>query len=113
MRLLAILGGAVALVVAGVWFLTGQSYTVNVALPSATNIIHGGIVTVNGFKAGTVIEVDAVYDNSAANPNNPNDPPAVVTFGEQTTNEMCFVFLGATSDQPGRIRVKAQEAKKE
>jgi peroxiredoxin len=62
-------------------------------------------------KAGTVIEVDAVYDNSAANPNNPNDPPALVTFGEQTTNEMCFVFLGATSDRPGRIRFQAQQPK--
>ena len=25
-----------------------------------------------------------------------------MTFGEQTTNEMCFVFLGSTSDSPGR-----------
>jgi peroxiredoxin/mono/diheme cytochrome c family protein len=64
-------------------------------------------------KAGTVIEVDAVYDNSAANPNNPSDPPQAVTFGEQTTNEMCFVFLGATSNTPGRIRFKAQEPKAE
>ena len=30
--------------------------------------------------------------------------PQNVWFGEQTTNEMCFVFLGATSDAPGRIR---------
>jgi peroxiredoxin len=56
-------------------------------------------------KAGTILEVEAFYDNSAKNPNNPNDPPKAVMFGEQTTNEMCFVFLGATSDKPGRIRV--------
>ena len=55
-------------------------------------------------KAGTVLEVEAFYDNSAKNPSNPNDPPKPVLFGEQTTNEMCFVFLGATSDKPGRIR---------
>jgi peroxiredoxin len=54
------------------------------------------------LKAGDVLEVDAVYDNSAKNPNNPNDPPKSVFIGEQTTNEMCFVFLGATSDGPGR-----------
>src|SRR5437764_1042267 len=60
MRLFAVLGGAIALVIAGVWLLAGQSYTVNVALPSATNIIKGGIVTVNGFKAGKVADIKAV-----------------------------------------------------
>src|SRR5262245_12235066 len=60
MRLYALLGGAIALVIAGAWFLTGQSYTVNVALPSATNIIKGGIVTVNGFHAGKVDDIKAV-----------------------------------------------------
>lgn len=54
------------------------------------------------LKVGTVVAVEASYDNSEDNPNNPNNPPAWVTFGEQTTNEMCFVFLGATSDCPGR-----------
>lgn len=56
------------------------------------------------LKAGMKLRVDAVYDNSRSNPQNPFNPPRVVTFGEQTTNEMCFVFLGATSDKPGRIR---------
>lgn len=36
---------------------------------------------------GTVLECVAHYDNSAKNPANP-DPNAVVTFGEQTWNEM-------------------------
>jgi len=60
MRLYAVLGGVIALVVAGVWLLTGQKYEVHVALPSATNIIKGGIVTVNGFQAGKVKEIKAV-----------------------------------------------------
>ncbi len=51
---------------------------------------------------GTVLALEAVYDNSEDNPNNPSNPPRLVTFGEQTTNEMCFVFLGSTSDGPGR-----------
>ena len=55
-------------------------------------------------KAGTLIEVDAIYDNSATNPNNPSDPPKKVTFGQETTNEMCFVFLGVTTDGPGRVK---------
>ena len=54
-------------------------------------------------KAGTRFDIAAYYDNSAQNPNNPNNPPRLVTFGEQTTNEMCFGFIGATSDK-GRIR---------
>jgi peroxiredoxin len=61
-------------------------------------------------KAGTAIEADAFFDNSDKNPNNPHHPPRTVTFGEQTTNEMCFIFFGATSDTPGRIRFKQQEA---
>lgn len=55
-------------------------------------------------KAGTRIKMEAIYDNSANNPNNPNQPPKAVFAGRETTNEMCFGFLGATSDQPGRIR---------
>ncbi len=54
--------------------------------------------------AGTKFEVTALYDNSEDNPRNPSHPPKWVMYGEQTTNEMCFVFLGATSDKPGRIR---------
>jgi peroxiredoxin len=54
------------------------------------------------LKTGDLLEVEAVYDNSRKNPNNPNDPPRTVFIGEQTTNEMCFVFLGATSDGTSR-----------
>jgi peroxiredoxin len=56
--------------------------------------------------AGTRIEVEAYYDNSAKNFLNPNQPPLPVTFGEETTNEMCFVFLGAVSDSGGRIKYR-------
>ncbi|HWG47723.1 MAG TPA: redoxin domain-containing protein [Gemmataceae bacterium] len=58
------------------------------------------------IKPGTRLEVEAIYDNSGKNPNNPNKPPRWVKFGEQTTDEMCYIFLGATSDTPGRIKVR-------
>jgi hypothetical protein len=59
------------------------------------------------IKRGTKFAVEAVYDNSEKNPANPFNPPQWVRFGEQTDNEMCFVFLGATDDgAPGRIRIK-------
>ncbi len=48
-------------------------------------------------KAGTRFHVEAHYDNSDKNPLNPFSPPRRVTVGEQTTNEMCFVFLGGYS----------------
>ncbi len=49
-------------------------------------------------KAGTKFHVEAHYDNSDKNPLNPFSPPRRVTVGEQTTNEMCFVFLSGYSD---------------
>jgi hypothetical protein len=51
--------------------------------------------------AGCQLDLEAVFDNSANNPRNPFSPPQVVTFGEQTFNEMCFVFLGGTSGNTG------------
>jgi peroxiredoxin len=51
--------------------------------------------------AGTVLRIRATFDNSADNPRNPSDPPVGVRFGEQTTHEMCFVFLGIHTEKPG------------
>jgi peroxiredoxin len=58
------------------------------------------------LKPGTLLAVEAIYDNSNKNPNNPFSPPRWVKFGEQTTDEMCYIFLGATSETPGRIKVR-------
>jgi peroxiredoxin/mono/diheme cytochrome c family protein len=57
-------------------------------------------------KPGTRLAVEAFYDNSNKNPNNPFSPPRWVKFGEQTTDEMCYVFFGATSETPGSIKVR-------
>jgi hypothetical protein len=57
---------------------------------------------------GTQVELVAYYDNSAQNPRNPNQPPKRISWGEQTTDEMCIAFLLVTKDaeqlnaQPGR-----------
>jgi peroxiredoxin/mono/diheme cytochrome c family protein len=50
--------------------------------------------------AGTRFDIEAVFDNSAANPRNPHDPPIDVKFGEQTTDEMLFGLFGVTKDHP-------------
>jgi hypothetical protein len=55
-------------------------------------------------KWGTRFDIEGVFDNSAGNPLNPNQPPRRVLVGLQTTDEMCVGFLGATTDRPGPIR---------
>jgi hypothetical protein len=49
---------------------------------------------------GTTVHLEATFDNSADNPNNPNDPPRDVTWGEQTTDEMCIAFLQYATAHP-------------
>jgi hypothetical protein len=43
--------------------------------------------------AGTMVELDAYYDNSTNNPRNPSNPPIPVSWGERTIDEMCLTFL--------------------
>lgn len=45
------------------------------------------------LKAGTRIDLEFIYDNSEKNPNNPSKPPIQVKFGEQTTDEMCLLWV--------------------
>jgi hypothetical protein len=47
---------------------------------------------------GTKIRVEAFYDNSLKNANNPSNPPKAVRWGEQTTDEMCIAFIHFTND---------------
>jgi len=63
-------------------------------------------------KAGTKLEIEAVFDNSAKNPNNPSSPPKLVTFGEETTNEMLFGFIGAVPAGTERVRISKEPLKK-
>ena len=48
--------------------------------------------------AGTMLELSATFDNSYANPNNPNEPLRDVSYGEHTTDEMCMALLFWTVD---------------
>ncbi len=49
------------------------------------------------LKAGTRLQAVATFDNSAANPHNP-DPAATVTWGEQTWAEMMIGFFDVAVD---------------
>ena len=48
---------------------------------------------------GTKLELVATYDNTTKNPRQPSNPPKLTTFGEQTTDEMCFAFLAYSLDK--------------
>jgi hypothetical protein len=43
--------------------------------------------------AGSSLIMRARYDNSAANPRNPNHPPRRVVYGPQSTDEMCELWV--------------------
>jgi hypothetical protein len=49
---------------------------------------------------GTRIELRYLYDNSAGNPRNPANPPATVTWGEETSDEMAIAFLELVLPSP-------------
>lgn len=50
---------------------------------------------------GSVVHVEAAYDNSADNPRQPSNPPRTVTWGEQTTDEMMLLVVPYTVDGVG------------
>ena len=50
------------------------------------------------FPAGTKIECDFYFDNSAGNPRNPHHPPKQVSWGEQSKEEMAICHLLYTCD---------------
>lgn len=58
---------------------------------------------------GTKVKVEALYDNSLGNPNNPSNPPKGVRWGEQTTDEMCIAFIHFTNDREDLTKPKEGE----
>lgn len=45
--------------------------------------------------AGTRLEMEFVYDNSAANPRNPSRPPRRVVWGPESSDEMAGLHVQA------------------
>ncbi len=58
------------------------------------------------IKENTRIDLEAVYDNSPKNPQNPFNPPRTIRLGESTNSEMCLGFLDCVSDDGSRIYVR-------
>ncbi len=63
--------------------------------------------------AGTVLSMEYVYDNSAANRRNPHSPPRRVRYGQRTSDEMAELMLQVVpvdpADRPRLVRA-AHEA---
>ncbi|HUG93790.1 MAG TPA: redoxin domain-containing protein [Planctomycetaceae bacterium] len=53
--------------------------------------------------AGTRIDVECVYDNSASNPFNPSSPPRDVKWGERSIDEMGICYFDVTADSPSEL----------
>lgn len=50
---------------------------------------------------GSWLYAEATYDNRASNPNNPNSPPATISWGEGTTDEMYLCYFGFVPYETG------------
>lgn len=50
---------------------------------------------------GTTLYGEATYDNTNANPENPNDPPQDVSLGEATTDEMMLFYFSYLAYKSG------------
>jgi hypothetical protein len=63
--------------------------------------------------SGTVLSMEYVYDNSAANRDNPHSPPRRVRYGQRTSDEMAELMLQVVpvnaADRPRLVRA-AQDA---
>ena len=62
------------------------------------------------LRQGTLISMRYHYDNSAANPRNPNQPPRGVRSGNNATDEMGHLWLQVLPRGPGDRRRELEEA---
>ncbi len=58
-----------------------------------------------GLPAGTRIDLEAWYDNSSENPQNPHHPPRDVFFGEKSDDEMCMCYFQVTTASEGELQL--------
>lgn len=59
--------------------------------------------------AGSTLHGSGVYDNTADNPNNPNDPPQMVGPGLNTSDEMFLIYYQFLPYMPGDEDINLEE----
>lgn len=52
------------------------------------------------LEKGSIIHVEAIFDNSSKNPNNPFSPPRTIFLGENTTDEMALLAMSTFREAP-------------
>ncbi len=60
--------------------------------------------------AGSVFFAKCIYDNTAANPSNPNIPPLTMTWGEGTEDEMFYFILQLLDYQSGDENISLESS---
>ena len=60
------------------------------------------------IEKGTRVDLVATFNNSAENPKNPNSPPKLVKFGENTTDEMAGVIFLVVDNAPASSAAAAK-----
>ncbi len=61
------------------------------------------------LEAGTTVYANVTYDNTLNNPSNPNNPPAWVSWGEKTTDEMLFMPINYVFYKQGDENIELDE----
>lgn len=63
--------------------------------------------------AGSILTADITYDNSADNPRNPHDPPRLIKWGLQSTDEMGALIYGFAVDEEKLQRARQRKKQPE
>ncbi|MBC7425740.1 MAG: T9SS type A sorting domain-containing protein [Bacteroidia bacterium] len=87
-----------------VWAVTASKDTIPLIKIDNWDFHWQGMYTFNNLikiPAGSTLYSEAFYDNTASNPEQPNNPPKDVVKGEKTTDEMMLVYFAFTPYQLG------------
>jgi hypothetical protein len=87
-----------------VWAVKANGDTIRLAKIDSWNFRWQGnyrFLNMQKIPAGARLEADVTYDNTAANPRQPNSPPQTVQWGENTTDEMLLGYFDVVPFLPG------------
>jgi mono/diheme cytochrome c family protein len=87
-----------------VWAVKANGDTIKLAKIDSWNFRWQGnyrFLNMQRIPAGARLEADVTYDNTAANPRQPNSPPQQVQWGENTSDEMLLGYFDIVPYLPG------------
>jgi hypothetical protein len=87
-----------------IWAVKANGDTIRLAKIDSWNFRWQGnyrFLNMQKIPAGARLEADVTYDNTAANPRQPNSPPQTVQWGENTSDEMLLGYFDVVPFLPG------------